>query len=55
VKATGIATGQPAEPHEVTSVARAVSALTIVRSVITTENIINYPHADAFIVGSSIK
>ncbi|MDQ5846296.1 MAG: hypothetical protein M3539_13480 [Acidobacteriota bacterium] len=37
------------------SIARAVSVPTIVGSGITTENIINYPDADAFIVGSSIK
>jgi predicted TIM-barrel enzyme len=52
---TGIATGQPAEPVDVTSVARAVSVPTIVGSGITPENIAQYPDADAFIVGTSIK
>lgn len=52
---TGIATGHAAEPHEVTSVVRAVSVPTIVGSGITTENLHRYPDADAFIVGSSIK
>ena len=52
---TGVATGHPAEPDEVTSVARAVSVPTIVGSGITTENLLRYPDADGFIVGSSIK
>jgi len=52
---TGVATGQPAEPYEVTSVSRAVSVPTIVGSGITMENILHYPDADGFIVGSSIK
>jgi uncharacterized protein len=52
---SGLATGCPAEPDEVTSVARAVSVATIVGSGITTENIRDYPQADGFIVGSSIK
>ena len=52
---SGVSTGQPAEPDEVNSVGREVSVPTIVGSGITTENIINYPRADAFIVGSSIK
>jgi membrane complex biogenesis BtpA family protein len=52
---TGVATGEPAEPGEVASVGRAVSVATIVGSGITAENIVHYPCADAFIVGSSIK
>ena len=52
---TGVATGQPAEPDEVTSVGRAVSVPTIVGSGITAENLLDYPDADGFIVGSSIK
>ena len=52
---TGIATGQPAEASEVNSVARAISVPTIVGSGITVENIAQYPDADAFIVGTSIK
>lgn len=52
---TGVSTGSPAEPDEVNSVGREVSVATIVGSGITAENIVNYPGADAFIVGSSIK
>ena len=52
---SGVSTGRPAEPDEVRSVGRAVSAATLVGSGITTENIADYPDADAFIVGSSIK
>jgi membrane complex biogenesis BtpA family protein len=52
---TGVATGHPAEPAEVTSVGRAVSVPTIVGSGITTENLVDYWDADGFIVGSSIK
>src|SRR5438876_4880592 len=39
---TGVATGQPAEPDEVTSVGRAVSVPTIVGSGITAENLLHY-------------
>jgi predicted TIM-barrel enzyme len=52
---TGVATGQPAEPDEVSSVGRGVSVPTIVGSGITTENLPHFAEADAFIVGSSIK
>lgn len=52
---TGVSTGQPAESDEVNSVGRGVSVPTLVGSGITTQNIANYTHADAFIVGSSIK
>jgi membrane complex biogenesis BtpA family protein len=52
---SGVATGQPADPEEVSSVVRAVSIPTMVGSGITPENIGRYPDADAFIVGSSIK
>jgi membrane complex biogenesis BtpA family protein len=52
---SGVSTGQPAEPAEVNSVGQGVSVPTIVGSGITTTNIVNYTHADAFIVGSSIK
>ena len=52
---TGVATGQPANPEEVNSVGRAVSVPTLVGSGITSENIVNFPDADGFIVGSSIK
>lgn len=52
---TGVSTGESADPNEVNSVGRAVSVPTIVGSGITAENIHEYPNADAFIVGSSIK
>jgi membrane complex biogenesis BtpA family protein len=52
---SGLATGEPASPEEVSSVSRAVSVPTLVGSGITAENIANYRDADAFIVGSSIK
>jgi len=52
---SGVATGQPADRKEVESVGRAVSVATVVGSGVTTQNIVNYPDADAFIVGSSIK
>lgn len=52
---TGVATGEPAEPDEVSSVGRAVGVPTIVGSGITSENLPHYADADAFIVGSSIK
>jgi len=52
---TGLATGQPADPKEVASVAQAVSVPTLVGSGITVENISAFRSADAFIVGSSIK
>ena len=52
---SGVSTGRPAEPDEVRSVGRAVSAATLVGSGIARENIADYPDADAFIVGSSIK
>lgn len=52
---SGIATGEPTKPDEVSAVSAAVSVPTLVGSGITPENIENYPDADAFIVGSSIK
>lgn len=52
---SGVASGQPAAAHEVSSVSRAVHVPTIVGSGITTENLADYADADAFIVGSSIK
>lgn len=52
---TGVATGHPAQPAEVTSVSRAVSVPTLVGSGITMENLPNYANADGFIVGSWIK
>jgi membrane complex biogenesis BtpA family protein len=55
VVVTGVATGHPAKPDEVSSVAGAVCVPTIVGSGITTENLAHYADADGFIVGSSIK
>jgi len=52
---TGVATGQPAHPDDVNSVALAVNVPTIVGSGITSENLADYTGADALIVGSSIK
>ena len=52
---SGVSTGEPADPTEVSSVAGAVSVPTIVGSGITVENIHEYQNADALIVGSSIK
>lgn len=52
---SGTSTGQPADPDEVQSVGGAVSVATLVGSGITAENILHYPAADAFIVGSSVK
>ena len=52
---TGVSTGEPAEPEEVSSVSRAVSVPTVVGSGITSDNIVRYQEADAFIIGSSIK
>lgn len=52
---SGVATGQPTDPHEVKAVGAAVSVPTLVGSGITIENIHDYENADALIVGSSIK
>jgi len=52
---SGLATGLPADPKEVASVAEVVSVPTLVGSGITAENIGTFSSADAFIVGSSIK
>jgi membrane complex biogenesis BtpA family protein len=52
---SGIATGHPADPSEVRSVAAAVGVPTLVGSGVTLENLHDYLAADALIVGSSIK
>lgn len=52
---SGVSTGHPADPDEVSSVAEGVSVPTLVGSGITAENIVEFSSADAFIVGSSIK
>ncbi len=55
VIATGIAIGQPAEAHEVNSVGSAVTNTDHSRHWNHNENILQYPNADASIVGTSIK
>ena len=52
---SGIATGEPADPAEVTAVAHSVSVPTLVGSGITGTNINDFSDADALIVGSFIK
>lgn len=52
---SGVATGEPADPEEVAAVSQAVSVPTLIGSGITAENISQFPDANAFIVGSSIK
>src|SRR5215813_11932337 len=52
---SGLATGLPADPGEVASVAEVVSVPTLVGSGITEANIGTFSSADAFIVGSSVK
>jgi membrane complex biogenesis BtpA family protein len=52
---SGIATGHPADPSEVRSVAAAVGVPTLVGSGVTLGNLHEYLAADALIVGSSIK
>lgn len=52
---SGVATGEPAQPAEVTAVSKAVSVATLVGSGITANNIGGFRDADAFIVGSSVK
>jgi membrane complex biogenesis BtpA family protein len=52
---SGVATGEPANPDEVTAVAKAVYVPTLIGSGITAENVGTFSNADAFIVGSSIK
>lgn len=52
---TGTSTGHPAEPSDVESVAAAVAIPTFVGSGVTPDNIGQYPHADAFIIGSAVK
>jgi membrane complex biogenesis BtpA family protein len=52
---SGLATGEPADPTEVSAVAAAVSVPTLVGSGISAGNINEFANANAFIVGSSIK
>ena len=52
---TGAATGRAADPAEVREVAEAVALPVAVGSGLTAENLGEFAHADAFIVGSSVK
>lgn len=52
---SGVATGSPTDPTEVAAVSRGVGIPTLVGSGITSENIGQYPDADALIVGSWVK
>src|SRR5437899_7405732 len=52
---TGAATGLETDPADVRAVAAAVGVPTFVGSGVTPENLERYPHADGFIVGSSVK
>jgi len=52
---TGVSTGRETSPDDVKSVAAAVSLPVFVGSGVTAENIARYPHADGFIIGSSVK
>ena len=53
---TGLATGQPTEPGDLAGARQAVDVPIVVGSGATPENLeAQWPHADAFIVGSYIK
>jgi membrane complex biogenesis BtpA family protein len=52
---TGSATGRPAEPAEVSAVAKASGVPVLVGSGINAKNLARYSSADAYIVGSSVK
>jgi hypothetical protein len=52
---TGTSTGRQTEPKEVQAVAAAVGIAVLVGSGVTPENIGQYPGADGFIIGSSVK
>jgi membrane complex biogenesis BtpA family protein len=52
---TGVATGRSTSPSEVDVVSRAVSIPVLVGSGVTPDNLRDYPTADGFIVGSSLK
>ncbi len=52
---TGAATGRETDPNDVRSVAAAVNVPVFVGSGVTPENVGKYPHADGFIIGSSVK
>ena len=52
---SGISTGEPTDPKEVTAVSRGAGVATLVGSGVTVENIEKYHSADALIVGSWVK
>jgi membrane complex biogenesis BtpA family protein len=52
---SGVATGEPASPDEVSDVARAVDVPVLVGSGITPANLARFPAAHGFLVGSSVK
>jgi len=52
---SGVATGRPADPHEVRAVREAVGIPALVGSGVTPENMAGFGAADALIVGSSVK
>ena len=52
---TGTVTGEAADPAQVEAVSQAVRIPTLVGSGITPENLADFGHADAFIVGSVLK
>jgi hypothetical protein len=52
---TGAATGRETDASDVRSVAAAVGIPVFVGSGVTAENLASYPHADGFIIGSSVK
>jgi hypothetical protein len=55
VVVTGTSTGRQTEPDDVRAVAAAVGIPTFVGSGVTPSNIVQYPQADGFIVGSAVK
>lgn len=55
VVVTGVSTGQAADAGEIAAVKKAVGIPVIVGSGVTPENVRQYMHADALIVGSSLK
>ena len=55
VVVTGTSTGEPTDSADVDAVARRVNVPTLVGSGVTPDNIDDYRHADALIVGSYVK
>ncbi len=52
---TGASTGEPASPDEVREVVRAADVPVLVGSGVTPANLVQFPTAHGFIVGSSVK